>query len=117
MFQMEQINVPVLGILENMSYFSPPEVPENKYYLFGKEGARNLAQSLKVPFLGELPLIQSVREASDVGRPAALQEDTKIPLAFEEIARNIVIEVAKRNENLPPTEIVRITTMAGCSPK
>ena len=115
MFQMEQINVPVLGILENMSYFSPPEVPENKYYLFGKEGARNLAQSLKVPFLGELPLIQSVREASDVGRMAALQEDTKIPLAFEEIARNIVIEVAKRNENLPPTEIVRITTMAGCS--
>ena len=117
MFQMDQINVPVLGILENMSYFTPPEVPDNKYYLFGKEGARNLAQSLNVPFLGELPLIQSIREASDVGRPAALQEETKIPLAFEEIARNIVSEVAKRNENLPPTEIVRITTMAGCSPK
>ena len=117
MFQMDQINVPVLGILENMSYFTPPEVPDNKYYLFGKEGARNLAKSLNVPFLGELPLIQSIREASDVGRPAALQDGTKIPLAFEEIARNIVSEVAKRNESLPPTEIVRITTMAGCSPK
>jgi ATP-binding protein involved in chromosome partitioning len=117
MFQMDQINVPVLGILENMSYFTPPELPDNKYYLFGKEGAKNLAKSLNVPFLGELPLIQSIREASDVGRPAALQEGTKIPLAFEEIARNIVSEVAKRNESLPPTEIVRITTMAGCSPK
>lgn len=117
MFQMDQINVPVLGILENMSYFTPPELPDNKYYLFGKEGAKNLAKSLNVPFLGELPLIQSIREASDVGRPAALQEGTKIPLAFEEIARNIVAEVAQRNENLPPTEIVRITTMAGCSPK
>jgi ATP-binding protein involved in chromosome partitioning len=117
MFQMDQINVPVLGILENMSYFTPPELPENKYYLFGKEGARNMAKSLDVPFLGELPLIQSIREAGDVGRPAALQEGTDIPLAFEEIARNIVSEVAKRNENLPPTEIVRITTMAGCSTK
>ena len=117
MFKMDQINVPVLGILENMSYFSPPELPANKYYLFGKEGAQDLASQLDVPFLGELPLIQSIREAGDVCRPAALQEGTAIPLAFEEIARNIVAEVAQRNENLPPTEIVRITTMAGCSPK
>jgi len=117
MFKMEQINVPVLGILENMSYFTPPELPDNKYYLFGKEGARQLAKTMDVPFLGELPLIQSIREAGDVGRPAALQEGTGIPLAFEEIARNIVSEVADRNENLPPTEFVRITTMAGCSPK
>lgn len=117
MFKMEQINVPVLGILENMSYFSPPEQPEKKYYLFGKEGAQKLAKTMEVPFLGELPLIQSIREAGDVGRPAALQEGTNIPLAFDEIARNIVSEVAKRNKHLPPTEIVRITTMAGCSPK
>lgn len=116
MFKMEQINVPVLGILENMSYFSPPEHPEKKYYLFGKEGAQKLAKTMEVPFLGELPLIQSIREAGDVGRPAALQEGTNIPLAFDEIARNIVSEVAKRNKDLPPTEIVRITTMAGCSP-
>jgi len=117
MFKMDQINVPVLGILENMSYFTPPELPENKYYLFGKEGARQLAKTMDVPFLGELPLVQSIREAGDVGRPAALQDGTAIPLAFEEIARNIVREVADRNENLPPTEFVRITTMAGCSPK
>jgi len=117
MFKMDQINVPVLGILENMSYFTPPELPENKYYLFGKEGARQLAKTMDVPFLGELPLVQSIREAGDVGRPAALQDGTAIPLAFEEIARNIVSEVADRNENLPPTEFVRITTMAGCSPK
>ena len=117
MFKMEQINVPVLGILENMSYFTPPELPDNKYYLFGKEGARQLAKTMDVPFLGELPLVQSIREAGDIGRPAALQEGTGIPLAFEEIARNIVSEVADRNENLPPTEFVRITTMAGCSPK
>jgi len=117
MFKMEQINVPVLGILENMSYFSPPEQPEKKYYLFGKEGAQKLAKTMEVPFLGELPLIQSIREAGDVGRPAALQEGTNIPLAFDEIARNIVGEVAKRNKDLPPTEIVRITTVAGCSPK
>jgi len=71
MFKMEQINVPVLGILENMSYFSPPEHPEKKYYLFGKEGAQKLAKTMEVPFLGELPLIQSIREAGDVGRPAA----------------------------------------------
>lgn len=117
MFKMDQISVPVLGLIENMSYFSPPELPENKYYLFGKEGAQNLAKQLDIPFLGELPLVQSIREAGDVGRPAALQEGTATPLAFEEITRNIVAEVAKRNENLPPTEIVRITTMAGCSTK
>lgn len=117
MFQMDQIKVPVLGIVENMSYFTPPELPDNKYYLFGKEGARQLAQTLDVPFLGELPLIQSIREAGDVGRPAALQDSTPVPLAFEEMARNIVGEVAKRNDTLPPTEIVRITTMAGCSTK
>ena len=117
MFKMDQINVPVLGILENMSYFTPPELPENKYYLFGKEGAQNLAKSLDIPFLGELPLVQSIREAGDVGRPAALQEGTDLPLAFDELARNIVTELANRNEHLPPTEIVRITTMAGCSTK
>lgn len=117
MFKMDQINVPVLGILENMSYFTPPELPENKYYLFGKEGAKNLANSLDIPFLGELPLVQSIREAGDVGRPAALQDGTDLPLAFDELARNIVTELANRNEHLPPTEIVRITTMAGCSTK
>jgi len=115
MFQQESINVPVLGIIENMAYFTPEELPENKYYIFGKEGAKNLADDLEVPFLGELPLIQSIREAGDIGRPAALQTATTIESAFETITRNVVQEVVGRNENLPPTEAIKITTMAGCS--
>jgi ATP-binding protein involved in chromosome partitioning len=114
MFQMEAINVPVLGIIENMSYFAPDELPENKYYLFGKEGAQDLANEIQVPFLGELPIVQSIREASDVGHPAALQLKGEVPLAFEKIIQNIMISLANRVENLPPSEAVRITTMAGC---
>jgi len=115
MFQQENINVPVLGMIENMAYFTPQELPDNKYYIFGKEGARNLAEDLKVPFLGEIPLVQSVREAGDVGRPAALQTATPIEEAFENLTRNMVQEVVNRNEDLPPTEAIKITTMAGCS--
>lgn len=115
MFQQESINVPVLGIIENMAYFTPAELPENKYYIFGKEGAKNLAEDLEVPFLGQLPLVQSIREAGDVGRPAALQTATPIEAAFETLTQNIVQEVVKRNTTLPPTEAIKITTMAGCS--
>ncbi|ARN70195.1 chromosome partitioning protein [Nonlabens tegetincola] len=116
MFQQESINVPVLGIIENMAYFTPPELPENKYHIFGKDGARNLAEDLQVRFLGELPLMQTIREAGDVGRPAAMQEDTLVEQAFIDITRNVVEETVKRNENLPPTQAIKITTMAGCSP-
>ena len=115
MFQQESINVPVLGIVENMAYFTPEELPENKYYIFGKEGAKNLAADLEVPFLGEIPLLQSLRESGDIGRPAALQTATPLESAFEEITRNMVQETVNRNKNLPPTEAIKITTMAGCS--
>lgn len=115
MFQQESINVPVLGIIENMAYFTPAELPENKYYIFGKEGAKHLAEDMKVPFLGELPLVQSIREAGDFGRPAALQTATSLELAFEELTRNVVEEVVRRNHDLPPTEAIKITTMAGCA--
>ena len=115
MFQQETINVPVLGVVENMAYFTPAELPDNKYYIFGKEGAKNLAADLNVPFLGEVPLVQSIREAGDVGRPAALQESTPIAAAFEDITKNVVQELVNRNENMPPTEAIKITTMAGCS--
>lgn len=115
MFMSEAINVPVLGIIENMAYFTPEELPENKYYIFGKEGARNLAEDLNVPFLGEVPIVQSIREAGDYGRPAAMQTGSIIETVFEEITRNVVREVVSRNENLPATEAVKITTMAGCS--
>lgn len=115
MFQQESINVPVLGIIENMSYFTPVELPNNKYYIFGKDGAKHLSEDLKVPFLGAIPLVQSIREAGDVGSPAALQLDTPLSEAFKEITRNVVQEVVNRNEMLPPTEAIKITTMAGCA--
>jgi len=115
MFQSDSINVPVLGIIENMAYFTPEELPENKYYIFGKEGAKNLSKDLEVPFLGEIPIVQSIREAGDYGRPAALQTASPLEKVFEEIARNVVQETVSRNENLPPSEAVKITTMAGCS--
>ena len=116
MFQMESINVPVLGIVENMSYFSPEELPENKYYIFGKDGAKELAKKLNLPLLAEIPLVQSVREAGDVGRPAVLQGATDIANSFVQLAENVVVEMNKRNE-LEPTKRVEITTMSGCSTK
>ena len=115
MFQQDSINVPVLGIIENMAYFTPEELPENKYFIFGKEGAKHLSEDLKVPFLGEIPLVQSVREAGDFGRPAALQQATFVREAFNEVTKNVVQEVVRRNSNLPPTDATKITTMAGCS--
>lgn len=115
MFQMDAINVPVLGIVENMAYFTPAELPNNKYYIFGQNGAKNLAETLNVPFLGEIPLVQSIREAADVGRPAALQENTAVSNNYESITQNMIVSLVERNNTLPPTEAVRITTMAGCS--
>ncbi|WP_394751306.1 Mrp/NBP35 family ATP-binding protein [Spongiimicrobium salis] len=116
MFQQEAINVPVLGIIENMAYFTPEELPDNKYYIFGKEGAKHLAEDVNIPFLGEIPLVQSIREAGDVGRPAALQTATPIEHAFEALTRSVVQEVVLRNRTLPATEAIKITTMAGCAP-
>ena len=98
-----------------MAYFTPEELPENKYYIFGKQGAKNLAQDLQVPLLGEIPLVQSIREAGDYGRPAAMQTGTPLEAAFEKLTQNVVQEVVNRNENLPETEAIKITTMAGCS--
>lgn len=116
MFQMESINVPVLGIVENMSYFSPEDLPNNKYYIFGKDGAKELAKKLKLPLLAEIPLVQSVREAGDVGRPAVLQGATDIANSFVQLAENVVLEMNERNK-LEPTKRVEITTMSGCSTK
>lgn len=115
MFQQEAINVPVLGIVENMAYFTPAELPDNKYYIFGENGAKNLSEDLEVPFLGQIPLVQSIREAGDIGRPAALQTATPTEEAFEELTKNVVQELVRRNTDLPPTEAIKITTMAGCS--
>ena len=114
MFQQENIQVPVLGVVENMSYFIPEELPENKYYIFGERGAEYLAKDKGVPFLGSLPLVQSVREASDYGRPACLQEKTAIANEFIQITKNLVSQVVYRNKNLPPTKAVEITNLVGC---
>ena len=117
MFKKENINVPVLGLIENMSYFTPLELPKNKYYLFGKDGAKNLASDLKIPFLGDLPIIQSIREAGDFGRPASMQDDTISENIFNEISKNMLSQLVIRNKELPKTEIIKITTMSGCSAK
>jgi ATP-binding protein involved in chromosome partitioning len=117
MFEQDNIMVPVLGIVENMSYFSPAELPDNKYYIFGKDGAKHLAEDLNTALLGEIPLVQSIRESGDVGHPVALQEDTALEQAFAETTKNMLSQLVKRNEDLPPTEVVRITTMSGCSTK
>jgi ATP-binding protein involved in chromosome partitioning len=115
MFQQETIKIPVLGIIENMAYFTPKELPDAKYYIFGKDGAKQLSESKKIPFLGSLPLVQSVREASDFGRPAALQDNSFVADSFVSVTQQVVRQIIKRNKNLPPTKAVEITNMAGCS--
>ena len=106
MFQLPQINVPVLGIVENMAWFTPAELPNNKYYIFGKDGAKDLAARLNVPLLGQIPLVQSIREAGDAGRPAALQDNTPQSEAFMQLARNVAQQVAIRNANMEPTKVM-----------
>ncbi len=115
MFKQDAINVPVLGIVENMAYFTPEELPDNKYYIFGNSGAKHLAEDIDTAFLGEIPIVQGIREAGDVGHPVALQDGTPLDKAFNSITKEMVSQLLKRNANLPPTEVVRITTMSGCS--
>jgi ATP-binding protein involved in chromosome partitioning len=95
MFRLEGIAVPVLGLIENMAYFVPPDLPDRKYHLFGQDGVKRLAEALDVPFLGELPLIQSIREAGDVGRPAVLQGDTPAAAAFQAVTRALLRQLGK----------------------
>lgn len=105
MFQLPQINVPVLGIVENMAYFTPAELPDNKYYIFGREGGLQLAANLDVPLLGQIPLVQSICEAGDAGRPVVLQKDTPQAKAFMEFAGNVVRQVAIRNSTPKPQPV------------
>jgi ATP-binding protein involved in chromosome partitioning len=101
MFRLPSINVPVLGIVENMSYFTPPELPNNKYYIFGKDGAKKLAEELEVPLLGEIPLVQSICEAGDAGRPAVLQETTPQAIAFMDMAARVAQQLSIQNSKVP----------------
>ena len=115
MFRMKSIDVPVLGIIENMSYFTPKELPENKYYIFGKEGVKDLSEDMDIPLLAEIPIVQSIREAADAGRPAILQEKTPIALEMLNMTKNVISAIEERNVNLKPTESVKITHTRGCS--
>ena len=108
MFQLPAINVPVLGIVENMSYFSPPDQPENRYYIFGRDGAKNLAADLGVPLLGEIPLVQSICEAGDAGRPAVLQETTPQAIAYMEMARRVAQQVSIQNAKVPLAKVADV---------
>lgn len=109
MFTGEKINVPVLGLVENMAWFTPAELPENKYYLFGKEGGKRLAEELNIPLLGQIPIVQSICEGGDKGAPVALNPDTLTGAAFHALAENVVEQVNYRNEHLDPTKRVEMT--------
>jgi ATP-binding protein involved in chromosome partitioning len=108
MFQLPAINVPVLGIVENMSYFSPPDQPDNRYYIFGKDGAKNLAADLGVPLLGEIPLVQSICEAGDAGRPAVLQEYTPQAIAYMEMASKVAQQVSIQNAKVSLAKVADV---------
>jgi len=117
MFRMDSIDVPVLGMVENMAYFTPEELPNNKYYIFGKEGAKGLAEQIGIDLLAEIPIVQSVREAADAGRPAVLQGATPIAIELLNMAKNVVAAIEKRNTTLAPTKAVELTNSKGCSTK
>ncbi|HEY9487253.1 MAG TPA: Mrp/NBP35 family ATP-binding protein, partial [Chryseosolibacter sp.] len=107
MFKQPQINVPVLGVVENMAYFTPEELPDNRYYIFGKDGGRNLAEKHNVPFLGQIPLVQSIRESGDSGSPAAMKSGPTGD-AFNALARRLASQIAIRNANFAGTQKVEM---------
>lgn len=108
MFTNEKVNVPILGLVENMAWFTPAELPENKYYIFGKEGAKNLAEEMNVALLGQIPIVQSICEGGDNGTPVALNENSITGIAFASLADNFIVAVDKRNSDGAPTEIVEV---------
>lgn len=108
MFKQPQINIPILGMVENMAYFTPAELPENKYYIFGKGGAAQMAEQFELPFLGEVPIIQGIREGGDTGIPAAIDKDNPAREMFLELSRNVARNVSMRNANMEPTKVVEM---------
>jgi len=102
LFQLAQTNIPILGLVENMAWFTPEELPDNKYYIFGQDGVKHLSEEMNIPLLAQIPLVQSVREASDIGRPAVLQEGTAQAVSFIELAQNVAQQVAIRNASVVP---------------
>ena len=109
MFTNDKVNVPILGLVENMAWFTPAELPENKYYLFGREGAKRLAGEMNVPLLGQIPIVQSICEGGDNGLPVALNDDTLTGQAFAALADNVVRQIELRNATMAPTRIVEVS--------
>ena len=109
----DKTGVKTLGLIDNMSFFKGDD--GKNYKIFGEGAVKKTAEEFNKEFLGEIPIVQSVREAGDFGRPAALQENTHVELAFKDLSQEIVKQVLNRNESLPPSEVIKITTMAGCS--
>lgn len=110
MYQNDKVNVPILGLVENMAWFTPAELPENRYYIFGKEGVKRLAEEMNVPLLGQIPIVQSICNSGDEGEPVAVHADSLTGTAFRNLAEAVVRETERRNAELKPTEIVKITT-------
>ena len=108
MFQLPSVNVPILGVVENMSWFTPKELPNNKYHIFGEGGGKKLAKLGKSVLLGQIPLVQGIRESGDSGKPALLQADTILSEPFMKVAENTIRQVAIRNEMLEPTKIIQV---------
>ena len=104
MFGLDNINVPIIGVVENMAYFTPEELPDNKYYIFGKDGGKKLAEDYELPFLGQIPLVQGIREGGDSGKPASVygRDNAIVAAAFDEVATNVARQVAIKNANLGP---------------
>lgn len=111
MFGQTQIKVPIIGLVENMAYFTPAELPNNKYYIFGKDGGKRLAEEFELNFLGQIPIVQSIREGGDSGKPVMVSDDAITKNAFAEVTANAVRSIAMRNAELPATEL--LTTVAG----
>ena len=111
MFRGDKINVPVLGLVENMSWFTPPELPDKKYYLFGEGGGIRLAEKLKVPVLGQIPIVQTICNGGDSGQPEVLNSGSPVSHAFEKLSANVIQETERRNADLPPTRILEIKKM------
>ncbi len=108
MYRNDKVNVPILGLVENMAWFTPAELPENKYYIFGREGVSRLASEMQVPLLGQIPIVQSICESGDEGEPIAVRPDTATALAFRALAESVVAETDRRNRELPATTIVEM---------
>jgi len=110
MYRNEKVNVPILGLVENMAWFTPAELPQNRYYIFGKEGCKQLAAEMDVPLLAQIPLVQGICDSGDHGEPVALSSDTATGLAFINLAQSVVTVVNRRNRDLPKTKIVGTST-------